>query len=425
MAGQANDFSQELDRIFRVEAPRVRARLVREFGDFDLVEDVLQETLVKAIQRWPREGVPDNPAAWLTTAAGRKAIDVFRHEQVRARVSPELTALYDHDNGSVADADGAGFDDDMLRLVFTCCHPALNAEARIALTLRTVADLTLEQVARAFLVAPRAMEQRLVRAKRKIRDAGIPFEIPERKHIAGRLGGVLKVVYLIFNEGYSASDGDALIRRELCAEAIRLMRLLNRLLRGRTEIDRAEPLALLALLLLQDSRADARADDAGDIVLLTDQDRSLWDRHKITEGEHLLDKALRMGEPPGPFQIQAAIAACHATAPRAEDTDWTEIALLYRRLLQMEDTAVVRLNHAVAVAMTGATNAAINLLEGLRDDGRMGTYHVFFNALGGVYLMAGMPAKAKAAYERALALATNGAERRFITRRLAGIGAPT
>ncbi|MCZ6889409.1 MAG: sigma-70 family RNA polymerase sigma factor [Gammaproteobacteria bacterium] len=397
----------QLERVFRVEVPRVRARLVGEFGDFDLAEDLLQDALVKALERWPREGVPQSPAAWLVTVARRQGIDAARHHQVRARVRDAVRELYASDA-----QDEAGFDDDMLRLIFTCCHPSLALEAQAALTLRTVVDLTLEQVARAFLVAPRAMEQRLVRAKRKIRQAGIPYEIPDEKQLEGRLRGVLTVVYLIFNEGYAATDGDDLIRHGLCREAIRLMRVVNRLQRGH-----AEALALLALMLLQDSRARARVDDRGRLVLLEDQDRGLWDRSKILEGTALLEKALALRQKPGAFQIQAAIAALHANAAPS-DTDWREIAALYERLLLFQNTPVVRLNRAVAVFMSGARQRALRLMEEIETDRHMRDYCLFHSAHGGLLARAGDYSAALTCYLRAQALVSNKAERDFIEARI-------
>lgn len=341
-----------LTAIVKTETPRVRARLIRELRDFDLAEDSLQEALLRAVKSWPVDGIPESPAAWLTTVAKRCAIDVLRREQVHHRAVGLLSAgEEDRDELDV-------FNDDLMRLIFTCCHPSLNLEAQIALTLRTVVDMSLAQVPRAFLVSEKTMEQRLVRAKRKIKQAGIPYTVPGSRDLPRRLQGVLTVFYLVFNEGYSATAGDALIRFELCQIAIQMTRQLNRLVRGR-----AEALGLLSLMLLQHSRSTARVDAAGKLVLLEDQDRRLWDRGAITEGTMLLEKALLARQAPGPFQLQGAIAAVHANAATPAATDWQEIRALYDGLLKFQDTPVVRLNRAVAIGMADGADAGLEVLE--------------------------------------------------------------
>lgn len=390
----------------------MRARLVRELRDFDLAEDVLQDALVRAWRSWQEDGVPDYPAAWLTTVAKRIAIDHLRRQKVHERV---VESMVEEDE---AEVDIRLFDDDLLRLIFTCCHPALNLEAQVALTLRTVVDLPLDQVARAFLVAPRTMEQRLVRAKRKIKSAGIPFAIPEERELPGRLRGVLSVVYLVFNEGYSATSGDALVRRDLCQIAIQLARRINRLLRGR-----AESVGLLALMLLQHSRHKARVDHKGHVVLLEDQDRALWDKAAIEEGTVLLEKALLLRQQPGPYQIQAAIAAVHANATAAVATDWAEIRGLYDRLLVVQDTSVVRLNRAVAVAMADGLEQGIAELDALSDDPTITGFYLYHSARAGLLERAGRPEEAVAGYRRALEMTRNSTERDFLQSRIRALSA--
>ena len=409
----------DLERVFRVEVPRVRARLVREFRDFDLAAELTQDAVVRALERWPTDGVPRNPAAWLTTVARNLAFDGFRRNEVRGRAAAALRG----DAGGPTEP-AATFDDDLLRLIFTCCHPALELQIQAALTLRTVVGLSLEQVARAFLVAPRTLEQRLVRAKRKIREAGIAYEIPEEHRLPERMKAVCTVVYLIFNEGYAATDGDQLQRRDLCTEAIRLMREVNRLLRGRTSRSgharrqRAEAIALLSLMLLQDSRAQARVDDRGRMVLLEQQDRSRWDRRKIQEGTALLDVALALRADVGPFQLQAAIASLHANSAPAE-TDWPQIARLYERLITLTDTSVIRLNHAVAVFMSGAQARGLALARALGRDTRMQSYPHYHTAMAGLERLAGDRGASIRSYRAALEYVANTTERRFIEDRIA------
>ncbi|MCZ6642469.1 MAG: sigma-70 family RNA polymerase sigma factor [Gammaproteobacteria bacterium] len=401
-----------LTAIVKTETPRVRARLIRELRDFDLAEDSLQEALLRAVKSWPVDGIPKAPAAWLTTVAKRCAIDVMRRKQVHDRAVGLL--LPGEEGRDELDV----FNDDLMRLIFTCCHPSLNLEAQIALTLRTVVDMSLAQVARAFLVSEKTMDQRLVRAKRKIKQAGIPYTVPGSRDLPRRLQGVLTVFYLVFNEGYSATAGDALIRFELCQIAIQMTRQLNRLVRGR-----AEALSLLSLMLLQHSRSKARVDAAGRLVLLEDQDRGLWDRRAITEGTMLLEKALLARQPPGPFQLQAAIAAVHANAVSPEATDWQEIRALYDGLLKFQDMPVVRLNRAVAIGMAEGADAGLQVLELMKTSQALMRHHLFHSAKAGLLLRSGRNDAACESYRAALALAQNGTERDFLVQRIEALEA--
>ena len=400
--------------ILRAEVPGVRARLVGSLKDFDLAEDVLQDALVKAWEHWPGTGLPQHPAAWLFTVAERRAIDVLRRRRIELgemgmQPEPEAAPAPEPED-LLARAD---FDDDLLRLIFTCCHPALRPDARAALTLRTVLGLSLEEVARAFLVEPRTMEQRLVRAKRRVRDAGIEWAVPREAVLRTRVDDVLRVAYLIFTEGYAATAGQALMRPDLCLLAVTLMRRFNRLLRGQ-----AEALALLALMLLQDARAGGRTDAEGHLVLLEDQDRSLWHGGKIREGTVLLEKALQLRQPPGPYQIQAAIAALHAGAASSQDTDWAQISALYDALREVTDTPVVRLNRAVALAMARGAAAGLAELDRLASIPALQGYHPYHVARGALLLRLGQTDAALASYRRALGLARNGTERDFIRGRI-------
>ena len=400
----------DFETLYREERPRALATLIRLLRDFDLAEDVLQEAFAAAVEQWPREGVPGNPCAWLVTTARHKAIDRLRRAKTFAAKQAEIA--YSSETASSPHPVDETFPDDRLRLIFTCCHPALAVEVQVALTLKTLCGLSVEQIARAFLVAPPTMAQRLVRAKGKIRDAGIPYEVPGSERLAERLEGVLRVVYLVFNEGYAATSGDALVRRELCAEAIRLGRLLRSLLPSVSEVT-----GLLALMLLQDSRRATRVDAQGELVTLEDQDRSSWDRSQILEGESLAEEAVRRGGA-GFYALQGAIAALHAHAVRAEETDWPQIAALYALLLRLHPSPVVALNHAAAVAMGERLDRGLRLIEQLERTGELESYHLLPAAKADILRRLGRRAEAAAAYERALALVTQDAERRYLERRL-------
>ncbi len=401
---------------FRDEWGRIVATLIRLTGDWDLAEEAAQDAFTLALDRWRRDGVPRRPGAWLTTAARNRAIDRLRRAATGTAKLQEVGVLSgsggsaDDDTGT---DDDSGVVDDRLRLIFTCCHPALAMEAQVALTLRTLAGLTTAEIARAFLVPEATMAQRLVRAKRKIRNAGIPYRVPPAHLLPERTGAVLAVLYLLFNEGYAATSGADVVRQSLCAEAIRLARTLVDLMP-----DEPEAQGLLALMLLHDARRAARVDSAGDVVLLEDQDRTLWNDHAIDEGRTLLEAALRRGRP-GPYQVQAAIAACHATAAEARDTDWVEIAALYGELGRMVPSAVVELNRAVAVAMADGPEAGLALVDALAAAGALAGYHLLPATRADLLRRLGRPAEAVAAYRDALALATSDADRRYLERRIA------
>jgi RNA polymerase sigma-70 factor (ECF subfamily) len=396
-----------LERSFRQGSGRAVAALIRVTGDFDLAEEAVQDAFEVALRTWPSRGVPDNPEAWIVTTARNRAIDKLRRERV-GRTKTEAAA-------QIAELESIGVDvheipDDRLRLLFTCCHPALAMDARVALTLRTVAGLSTREIARAFLVPEPTLGQRLTRAKRKIRDAAIPYRVPPRELLPERLDGVLAVLYLVFNEGYAATQGE-LLRAELGDEAIRLGRLVDRLLPGDEDVR-----ALLALMLLQHARRVARTDEAGDLVLLEDQDRSRWDQAMIDEGLSLLSEGARS---PGAYRLQAEIAACHARAPRPEDTDWPEIATLYGRLATLQPSPVVELNRAAAVAMADGPETGLRMLVPLQTD--LDRYHLFHSAKADFLRRAGRTDDAAEAYRRALDLTTNDAERRFLERRLTAL----
>jgi RNA polymerase sigma-70 factor, ECF subfamily len=394
-----------LDRLFRRESGRAVASLIRVLGDFDLAEEAVQEAFVVALERWPRDGLPDNPGAWITTVARNRALDRVR----RAHRLTEKRAELEHELARLGEPPEEPIPDDRLKLIFTCCHPALTPEARVALTLRTLGGLTTGEIARAFLVGEATMAQRLVRAKHKIRAAGIAYEVPSPERMPERLASVLAVIYLVFNEGY-ASTSDALVRRELCAEAIRLAGVLATLLPREPEV-----IALRALLVLQDSRRDARVGSNGELVLLEDQDRTKWDRAAISEGLRLLERALQAG-PPGPYALQAVIAAEHAQAASAAATRWNRIAGTYDRLAAVDRSPVVALNRAVAIAMAHGPERGLAEMEPLAD--ALDGYHLFHAARADLLRRLGDRGSAAAAYRRALALAGQPTERAFLERRL-------
>ena len=399
-----------VDAVYRAESRRVLATLIRLLGDFDLAEEALHDAFRAALEQWPLDGLPDNPRAWLVSAGRFKAIDGIRR---RAR----FDSLEDHAEQFEALADDSaepgeeGLEDDRLRLIFTCCHPALPADAQIALTLREVCGLTTEEIAHAFLTPAPTLAQRIVRAKSKIRDAGIPYQVPERSELPDRLDSVLRVIYLVFNEGYSASSGATLTRHDLSAEAIRLGRLMLELL------PEPEVLGLLALMLLSESRRPARTSASGDLVLLQDQDRSLWKREQIAEGVALVQRALS-SRGFGPYALQAAIAAVHADAPDADATDWAEIVGLYDLLLNMEPSPVIELNRAVALAMRDGPAAGLAIIDAILARGELGDYRLTHAARADLCRRLGRGEEARAAYQRSLELTRTEPERRFLERRL-------
>jgi Predicted RNA polymerase sigma factor containing a TPR repeat domain len=400
------------DNVYRSESRQVLATLIRLLGDFDAAEEALHDAFAVAVERWSRDGVPNNPRAWLVSTGRFKAIDGMRR---RARFDASLTELAKHIESTTSDAEEWDGDesvgDDRLRLVFTCCHPALQLDAQVALTLREVCGLTTDEIARAFLTKPPTVAQRIVRAKGKIRDAGIPYVVPSETDLPDRLDAVLRVVYLVCNEGYSASSGASLTRHDLSGEAIRLGRLLIDLL------PEPEAMGLLALMLLQDSRRAARTSSTGDLILLEDQDRSLWNREQIIEGSALVERALSSGRV-GPYTFQAAIAAVHAEAPQPAATDWAQIVSLYDVLMRANPSPVVELNRAVAVAMRDGPMAGLTLIDAIHARGELANYHLAHAARADLCRRLGRTAEARTSYERALTLTQQEPERRFLERRL-------
>ncbi|WP_250461266.1 RNA polymerase sigma factor [Microbulbifer litoralis] len=404
-----------LEEIYRDESRRVLATLIRLLGDFELAEEALHEAFAAALKQWPEDGIPESPRAWLVSTGRFKAIDVVRRRNRHESAVDEIARGLDEGAGDPADWADDRVGDDHLRLIFTCCHPALSMDARVALTLREVCGLTTEEIASAFLSSNATLAQRIVRAKKKIRSAGIPYQIPGRNDLQERLDGVLKVIYLVFNEGYSASSGESLLRADLSREAIRLGRLLNQLLPD------PEVQGLLALMLLNESRRDARTDSAGDIVLLEDQDRNRWDRRMITEGIELVETALRSGRF-GSYALQAAINAIHAEAPSADETDWAEIVALYDVLQRLASSPVVALNRAVAVAMRDGPEIGLELVEKLSEEGGLDNYHLFFAVKANFYRQLGRWEEARGSYAKALSLAQQEPERRFLRLKIQSLG---
>jgi RNA polymerase sigma-70 factor (ECF subfamily) len=408
------DANLAIEKVYREDWGRILAVLIRLYGDFDMAEEVAQEAFVAAADQWRTSGIPEFPRAWIIQAARHKAVDRIRR---RVRFSEKLESMGLSEEAVSPDLeqeiDDREIPDERLRLIFTCCHPALAAEAQVALTLRTLCGLETDEIARAFLVPTATMAQRLVRAKAKIRDAGIPYSVPGAKELPERLEAVLTVIYLIFNEGYASTRSQMFVRADLCAEAIRLARLVRTLMEPQPP---AEATALLALLLLHDSRRGARVDASGDLILLEDQDRSLWDRKQIAEALPLVEEALRRGS--GPYALQSAIAALHCQAGRAADTDWIQIVGLYELLERAQPSPIVSLNRAVAIAMVDGPKAALAMIDALASEGELDRYHLFHAARADMLRRAGSRKEAAKSYARALELVTNDSERRFLERRM-------
>ena len=411
----ADEARAMVDAVYRSDSRRVLATLIRVLGDFDLAEEALHDAFASAVKQWPLDGVPANPRAWLVSAGRFKAIDAMRRRARFDKSLEQIASQLDIGGASSAEPDEDGVEDDRLRLIFTCCHPALPAESQTALTLREVCGLTTEEIASAFLVPAPTLAQRIVRAKAKIRDARIPYQVPSRDDLPERLDTVLHVVYLVFNEGYAASSGESLTRPDVSGEAIRLGRLLVDLL------PEPEAAGLLALMLLHESRRAARASPTGEIILLDDQDHSLWNREQIAEGKSLVERALST-QRFGPYTLQAAIAAVHADAASAAATDWGQIVALYGLLARMNPSPVVELNFAVAVAMRDGPQAGLDLINAILARGELADYHLAHSARADMCRRLGKTAEARDSYEQALVLARQAPERRFLERRLVELG---
>lgn len=413
-----SEIAERVEVTFRAEHGHVLGALVAQLGDLDLAEDALQDAMLTALETWHRDGIPNNPAAWMTTVARRKGIDRLRRDKNYLEKQTELQWHAELERPEDLRFDEQPIPDERLKLMFTCCHPALAPEAQVALTLRTLGGLTTPEIARAFLVPVPTMNQRITRAKNKIRAAGIPYQIPPAERIPERLDAVLHVLYLIFNEGYAATQGDDLIRQELCAEAVRLTRVLVELLdREKTLASNAEALGLLAMMLLHNARRAARVDEQGDIVLLEHQDRALWNQNEIWQGVVLLDRAMELRQP-GAYQLQAAISALHAQAPTYAETDWAQIAALYGELARIEPSPVIELNCAVAVGMAFGAAAGLAAMQNFGLAKSLADYHLYHAARADLLRRAGSEDGARHAYARALELAQTRAERVFLMRRL-------
>lgn len=409
---EVKDVREAVDAVYRAESRQVLATLIRLLGDFETAEEALHDAFAAAVEQWARDGIPANPRAWLVSTGRFKAIDGIRR---RTRFDASLTELakqLEHPTSDTEEWNEERVEDDRLRLIFTCCHPAIAPEAQVAMTLREVCGLTTEEIARAFLTKPATIAQRIVRAKTKIREARIPYEVPMEKELPDRLDAVLRVIYLVFNEGYSASSGDSLTRHDLSGEAIRLGRILIELL------SETEAIGLLGLMLLQDSRRAARTTPTGDLILLENQDRSLWNQNQIAEGVSLVQRALSTGQV-GPYTIQAAIASVHAQAPSSTATDWAQIVQLYDMLMQSNPSPVVELNRAVAVAMRNDPLAGLDLVDAILARGDLGSYHLAHAARADLCRRLGRTAEARTSYQRALSLTQQEPERRFLEKRLA------
>jgi RNA polymerase sigma-70 factor (ECF subfamily) len=414
--GVLDGVTEAITATYADEWGRIVASLIRQFGNWDLAEECTQEAFAQALVRWPSDGVPQRPGAWLTTTARNRALDRLRRGSVEAAKLREVARMLPDEQPYPVGGEDVDFPDDRLRLMFTCCHPALPMEARVALTLRTLAGLSTGEIARAFLVSEKTMAQRLVRAKNKIRNAGIPYRVPPPHLLAERTPAVLTVLYLLFNEGYSATSGAELVRTRLTGEAIRLCRLLIHLMPSEPEAQ-----GLLALMLLHDARRSTRSDATGELVPLEVQDRTAWDRAQIDEAVTIIEEAWRDSGGSGPYQVQAAIAACHATAPDAGSTDWAQIALLYRRLGRLVPSPVVELNRAVAVAMADGPAAGLALVDALAGTGDLAGYYLLPATRADLLRRLGRYAEAAGAYREALALTRTEAERRYLSRRLAEV----